>query len=181
MRVRKADSAAWREFDAIYRPMLLRYGRARGLDEADAEDVVQYCMAAIHRHINSFDYDPAKGRFKGWLRTLVNNRVRNLIRGRHEQLAETKDFKRSQQREQSPEQIFDEMWMEQHLRRALQVVRGAVEPSTFKAFERYVLDECPVDQVCDELNMTPNQIYKVKWRVTQKLNDTLKYLIGDEA
>ena len=63
-----------------------------GLGQVDAEDVVQHCMAAIGEHIRSFDYDPRKGRFKGWLRTLVNNRVRNQWRKKREQIGETKDF-----------------------------------------------------------------------------------------
>jgi RNA polymerase sigma-70 factor (ECF subfamily) len=161
--------------------MLLRYGRARGLSDADSEDVVQYCMAAIYRHINSFEYDPSRGRFKGWLRTMVNNRVRNLARRRHEQIAESFDFKRAQQREQNPEQLFDDFWMEEHLKHAVEIARAEIEPSTFKAFQRYVLEECPAEQVCQELQMTPNQVYKIKWRVTQKLNEILKDLLGDDA
>ena len=32
------DNAAWKEFDAIYRPMLQRFARTMGLGAADAED-----------------------------------------------------------------------------------------------------------------------------------------------
>ena len=58
----RADGEAWRQFDAIYRPMLMRFGQGCGLDHAGAEDVTQHCMSAIHRHIDGFDYDPKKGR-----------------------------------------------------------------------------------------------------------------------
>ncbi|MBN2562780.1 MAG: sigma-70 family RNA polymerase sigma factor [Phycisphaerae bacterium] len=178
MRIKdRRDQTAWREFDAIYRPMLYRFATARGLDDAGAEDVVQQCMVAVQEHIVRFDYDPRKGRFKGWLRTLVNNRVRNLLRDRHDQIAESKDFKRDQEREQSPEEIFDKLWMDEHLKHCLRLVRGEVEEATFKAFQHYVIEERPAEEVCKELNMTTNQLYKIKWRITRKIGERMKELL----
>ncbi len=164
-----ADAEAWGQFDTIYRPMLYRFARSSGLSDADAEDVTQFCMSAVNRHIRGFDYDPSKGRFKGWLRTMVNNRIRNLVRGRREEPAKSQDFKRPQQREQTPDQLFDQIWMDEHLKHCMKLVRQEVEPQTFQAFQRYVLDEQSVEQVCRELHMTANQVYKAKWRMTQKL------------
>jgi len=174
-RIREPRNAeAWREFDGIYRPMLYRFARARGLGDADAEDIVQYCMAAIQKYIGGFEYDPSKGRFKGWLRTMVNNRVRMLLRKRGADLAESKDFKRPQQREQSPEETFDELWLQEHLKHALEQLRGEVAESSFRAFNLYVFEEQPVEQVCEELNMSTDQVYAIKYRLTKKLSDKMK-------
>lgn len=176
----RRNSAAWGEFDAIYRPMLHRFAIMRGLDDASAEDVVQQCMTAIHNHIEGFDYDPSKGRFKGWLRTLVNNRIRNLARDRHDRPAESQDFKQDQAREPSPEEAFDHIWMEEHLKHALRLVRDEVDQQTFTAFQRYVMEEQPVEATCKEVGVTANQLYKIKWRVTQKLGEKMKELLGEE-
>jgi RNA polymerase sigma-70 factor (ECF subfamily) len=175
------DAAAWREFCAIYRPMLIRFARSCGLPEEDAEDVTQYCMAAVLRNIRTFKYDRRKGRFKGWLRTMVNNRVRNVIRARREQLAESGDFKRAQAREQSPEDRFDEIWLDEHLRYCIGLVQEEIEASTFEAFRLYALEERSVDEVCRDLDLTPNQLYKIKWRVTQKIGEKMKALVEGEA
>lgn len=172
----RRDARAWGEFDAIYRPMLYRFATMRGLGHAEAEDVVQHCMIAVQEHIARFDYDPRKGRFKGWLRTMVNNRVRNLLRDRHEQSAESQDFKRDQQREDAPDEVFDKLWLEEHLKHCLRLVREEVEEATFKAFQLYVIEERPVEEVCKEMNMTQNQLYKIKWRLTQKLGERMKEL-----
>ena len=175
----RGNSVAWREFDAIYRPMILRLGRARGLDAATAEDVVQHCMLAIHRHIDGFDYDPRKGHFKGWLRTLVDNRVRNLLRDRHDQLADTKDFKRPQESEASPEEVFERLWHQEHLDYCLGQIRAEVQESTFKAFELHVLEEWPVEKVSAALGMTNDQVYRIKWRVLQKLRAKMRELLEE--
>lgn len=176
----RGNSVAWREFDAIYRPLILRLGRARGLNDAEAEDVVQHCMLAIHRHIDGFEYDPRKGRFKGWLRTIVDNRVRNLSRDRHDQIAETRDFKRPQESEETPEETFERLWHQEHLDYCLNQIRGEVQESTFKAFELHVLEEWPVEKVAAELQMTNDQVYRIKWRVLQKLRAKMQELLEEE-
>ena len=81
-----------REFDAIYPPMLYRFARTRGLDHSAAEDVVSQCVSAVHRHIGGFEYDPSRARFESWLRTLVNNQVRDGLRNRQDHQGETRDF-----------------------------------------------------------------------------------------
>jgi len=181
IRIREAeDRAAWAEFDAIYRPMLYRFAIARGVGHADAEDVVQHCMTAIQKHIRGFEYEPRKGRFKGWLRTMVNNRVRNLLRDRREQTAETRDFQRANGREAAPEDDFDRVWMEEHLRHCLRSIREEVDAIAFAGFHQYVIKEQPVEAVCESLGISRNQLYKIKWRLTRTLGQKMKELVGDD-
>jgi RNA polymerase sigma-70 factor (ECF subfamily) len=46
-----ADEAAWREFQALYHDLLIRFCRRQGLQEADAADVVQTVMANLLRSL----------------------------------------------------------------------------------------------------------------------------------
>ena len=41
----------------------------------------------------TLDYGRRKGRFKSWLRTLVNNRTKNLARNRRERAAESRGLR----------------------------------------------------------------------------------------
>ena len=182
LRIRdREDSAAWEAFDAIYRPMLFRFARSRGLEEADTDDVVQQCMASIQAHIESFDYDPDKGRFKSWLRTMVNNRIRNLLRDRREKQADTREFENVLDPADTPEEAFERLWMQQHLWHCLRQVQAEVEQATFKAYQYYVIEQRPIDEVCRELNLTTNQIYTIKWRLTEKVSAKMKELLDGTA
>lgn len=172
----RRDHTAWEEFDHIYRPMLYRFALMRGLDHAEAEDVVQHCMAAIGQHIDGFEYDPKKGRFKGWLRTLVNNRVRNFLRDRRERNAESQVFRAAEARDASPEELFDQVWMDEHLKHALRLVRSEVEEVTFRTFHLYVIEERPVEDVCKELGVNANQVHKAKYRITRRLAERMAEL-----
>ena len=89
----RQDAAAWNTFDRIYRPMLHRFALSFGLDHADTEDIVQQCMSAVQERIATFDYDREKGKFKSWLRIMMNNKIRNLLRDRKEQPGDSGDFK----------------------------------------------------------------------------------------
>lgn len=173
------DAAAWRDFDALYRPMLTRFALARGLDAAEAEDVVQHAMMAVQAHIGTLDYDPAKGRFRGWLRTIVNNRIRNLLTSRRERSAETRDFNRPDPQDESPDQEFDLLWMKEHLNYCLNLLKQEVEPDSYRAFDLFVLHDRPVDAVCAELRMNPNQLYSIKFRLTRKLAALMREVVGD--
>ena len=181
LRIRNpTDGRAWGEFDAIYRPLLIRYARARGLDDATSEDVAQLCLAAVHEHIGGFDYDPSRGKFKGYLRTLVNNRFRNLLRDNRDERAQTQDFNRPQEREQSAEELFDSVWQEELLRHAMKQVREEVEPATFEAFVAYAVEEQPIEAVCTSFNMNANQVHAIKYRMTKRLAAKMRELACED-
>lgn len=175
----RQDSSAWQEFDTIYRPMLYRFATLSGANPTEAEDVVQHCMTAVHQHISTFEYDKTRGRFKGWLKTLVNNRIRNLFRDRRERPADSVEFKALSARDDSPEELFDKVWMDEHLRYALQQVRQEVEEKTFRAFKLYVIDERPVEEICTLLEMNANQVHKAKYRITLRLSEKMRELTDE--
>src|SRR5262249_31800559 len=141
MRVKDpTDQSAWAAFDAIYRPMLIRYARARGLSDADAEDVVQHCLATLVQHVHSFEYDPAKGRFRSWLRTLVNNQARNQARKKSPRAAESAVLRAAPDPADPPDEVFDRIWMQEHLRHCLDNLRKELRPAEYEAFRGHALD-----------------------------------------
>ena len=180
-RIKVADNqSAWNEFDTLYRPMLRRFAKARGLGEADVEDVVQHCMTAVYVHIEGFTYDPRRGRFKSWLRTLVNNRCRDLLRSKRATPVELKEAEAVESNKDSPEDAFEKIWIEEHLNHCMRKMSDEVDEPTFTAFRRYVLDGHSVEEVCRDLKLTPNQLYKIKHRLTSRLRELMDQLVGEE-
>ncbi len=174
------DSAAWGLFDDIYRPILHRFAAARGLSHADAEDIVQQCMTAISTYIQSFDYDPARGRFRTWLQTMVNNKVRNLVRDRRDHPAGGDRIANVPTDDDSPEDIFEKIWRQQHIWHCLRQIEGEVDATTFTAFQHYVIEERPIEEICAALSLKPNNVYTIKWRLTQRLSEKMTELLGGD-
>lgn len=175
------DQDAWREFDSIYRPMLHSFAGASGLSASDAEELAQQCMMLIHRYIGSFEYDPSKGRFKSWLRTIVSNRTKNLHRDRREFQGESRQFGQTPDGRQTPEELFDIVWRREHLKHCVRMAQAEVEESTFQVFVAHVLDEQPIDKVCDAFKMTPNQVHAIKSRMIRRVRAKMVEILGEEC
>lgn len=175
------DAAAWAEFDAIYRPLLIRFGRARGLAAADADDVAQHCMFAVLRTIQNFEYDRQRGRFKSWLCTLANNRIRNFYRGRREAQQESGAFDGAAGKDEGPDEVFERVWLEEHLQHALSAIQSEEDPVLYDAFFRYAIRQEDAQSVARDCAITTQQLYKLKNRITQRLREKMALILGEEA
>ncbi len=76
MRLRDGnDHGAWTEFVRDYAPMIYRFARSRGLQDADAADIVQDVMRRVGSAIGRLEYEREKGGFRAWLFTITRNRL----------------------------------------------------------------------------------------------------------
>src|SRR5436305_10047648 len=75
---KRKDVEAWSLFVNLYTPLIYRYARRRGLQDADASDVTQKVIARVYGVFEKFEYDPERGRFRDWLGTITSREV-----GRH--------------------------------------------------------------------------------------------------
>src|SRR5215469_11661133 len=82
-RIRDAhDEQAWCQFVDIYAPLVYGFARKRGLQSADAADLTQEVLRAVAGAAGRLEYDPGRGSFRGWLFTVVRNRLRNFLASR---------------------------------------------------------------------------------------------------
>lgn len=77
-----SNHAAWQEFLRLYGPVVYGFARNRGLQDADAADLVQDVMRSVMNAIGRFDYDRRQGTFRGWLFTITRNKVFNFVSAR---------------------------------------------------------------------------------------------------
>src|ERR1700687_3372875 len=80
-----ADADAWRQFVQLYAPLVYRYARNHRLQDADAADLTQEVLRAVHRGIETLEYAPQLGSFRGWLFTLAHHRLCDLLTRRQRQ------------------------------------------------------------------------------------------------
>ena len=70
-----ANKPAWQEFNDVYGPLIFRFAIKAGLNEAEAQDVVQDTLIAASRNLREFRYQPEVCSFKTWLLNLSRWRV----------------------------------------------------------------------------------------------------------
>ena len=74
------DPLAWQEFSDRYWRLIFVFAKHRGCSDHTAEEVVQEVMVEVFRQRDTFCYDPARGRFRDWLGTVVRNLVAKFRR-----------------------------------------------------------------------------------------------------
>lgn len=177
----RTDQAAWREFDAKYRGLLLGYARARGLQEADAADMLQLVMLGLMRSLENFEYRPELGRFRDYLRRIVRNAIAKLLsRPRSERQAlwdEELDLLASS--EDTADDLWDREWMRHHFRQALRRARGSFSEQSVALFDACVAGKS-VAEVAGSFGVSPDVVYKTKQRMRKSLEQLIAEQIRDE-
>ena len=171
-RVRDAgDSAAWEDFFRLYAPLLERYARSHGLGPVDAEDVRDQCLAVVASKMPDFEYERAKGGFKGWLFRIARGKVVDHLRRARARQAETRELGALVDRQPTPDPAWEEGWRAEHLRYCLALARRKVSEKSFRAFELLLEDDLSVPEVCERTGMNANQVYKAKARVLARVRE----------
>jgi RNA polymerase sigma-70 factor (ECF subfamily) len=80
------DRRAWSQFLKLYLPMIRAWGRRFGMQDDDVEELAGRLLAKLVEALPRFDYDPGKGSFRGWLKTVTQREVSNLARERRRRL-----------------------------------------------------------------------------------------------
>jgi RNA polymerase sigma factor (sigma-70 family) len=176
LRLRDAqDHQAWIEFVALYEPVAYRLLRRRGLQDADARDVMQELLMAVSRSIDRWDPAKERGSFRGWLRRVARNLVINWLKKNERRLLSTEDADVQEMLEMLPADSGPEtVEFDQELRRALfqqaaQQVRAEVRPATWQAFwETAVVGTSPAD-AARKLGMEVVAVRVAKCRVLARL------------
>ena len=78
-RAAAGDRAAMDALARAWWPRMRRWAFLEAADGAAAEDACQEALVRLIRHLHR--YDPARGRFGPWLRTVVRNAARDQRRG----------------------------------------------------------------------------------------------------
>jgi len=174
------DQESWREFFRIYQPLLYRYARIRGLGREDAEELTQQCLTLLTEKMSTFEYASEKGGFKHWLRRIAINKINDFFKKRKLPVGKSGDFRRPQERELAPDEVWERQWQKRHLQYCLQQVQREVIASTYKAFEYHVLCSWPVEKVAETLNISVDQVYTAKSRITRRLRTKMRELGGGD-
>ncbi len=163
------DSQAWREFYSIYGPMIYRYARLRGLSASDAEEIRDQCMAVVVEKIGGFTYDRSRGRFKSWLHRIANHKIITTFRKRRVKQADSFELKAVVSEEPGPDELWDQEWRNKHLRYCVQQIKQEVPRHHYLAFRMLTFEGRSVPEVCEELEMNSNQVYKAKSRILERI------------
>ena len=178
----EADDQAWREFLEIYRPLIYRLSRSRGLQPADAEDVTQQALIAVSKAIGQWEPTGRAGSFRAWLFTIARNLATNyVIRAGMSAVGGTTfaELLQQQPAHDANQELVDREYQSELFRWAAGRVREEVEPATWEAFWRTTVDRQGVAEVAAALSMSVGSVYAARSCVMARLKRKVHQFEGD--
>jgi len=177
---------AWDQFALIYRPVIYRLARHRGLQDADAQDLSQQVLIAVASAIGRWEKSDENVKFRHWLRRVARNAIVNALSRRPRDRAaggtsiQELLVEQPQIDPESETQIELEYRRELYLR-AARMVRGDIDPDTWRAFEMTVIENRSVDEAALELNKPVGSIYAARSRIMRRLREAVRELEQSES
>ena len=190
-RVRGGDEISWREFYDAYKPLILLCGGDCGLKHDEKNELVQRVMCEIFQKdiIGKFDfdnvpsdvvfkYDPAKGRFRHYLRKVIRYQALKIVGQRRCDVSINNENSPAHSLPSNDDwnAVWDDEWQKHVLHMAMTELRGRVQPDTFVAFEMYAVQNRKVEEVAEFLNFSVSSVYTAKSRCISALKEIIKEL-----
>lgn len=181
-----SDSDAWSLFLKDYGPMLYRFVRSRGLQDADASDVVQDVLRSVGSAISGLDYQKEKGGFRAWLFTITRNKLSSFFekRKRLGPTGNNTDQLKSLGDAEVGQTQLDDQWEREYQKqlaaKAMERVKPETEPTTWAAFEMTAVQGINASQAGQQLSLSTGAVYVAKSRVIAKLRAEIQRLMAEE-
>jgi RNA polymerase sigma factor (sigma-70 family) len=170
----REDTDAWAQFIDIYAPLIYGLARKRGLQDADAADLTQDVLRVVASAAGRLDYDQERDSFRGWLFTVVRNKLHDFAAREHRNGRGTGDTSVQQivNEQPAPEEELD-FWSREYEQQvfacAAGEVRRSVEPATWQAFWQTAVEGKAGKTAAEELGMSVAAVYVAKSRVIARL------------
>ncbi|HVX12318.1 MAG TPA: sigma-70 family RNA polymerase sigma factor [Pirellulales bacterium] len=180
-----ANEGAWQEFMRLYGPVVYGFARNRGLQDADAADLMQDVMRSVMNSIGRFDYDRQQGTFRGWLFTITRNRVFSFLSARRIRPQAAGDSATNRLLSSQPDGAGDsDQWELEYQRRvaalAMERIKGDFQEKTWQAFWLTAVEGVAAPEVAKQLGLSAGAVYVAKSRVLARLKDEVESIERQE-
>lgn len=173
------DALAWNKIVKLYAPLILTWCRRQGLNEADGQDVAQDVFVTLAKSLPEFSKTREGDSFRAWLATITRTRISDFYRRRAKSPVANGGSTANQFLQEAPELDatasfeISESDRKVVLHRALELIRGDFDETTWKAFWGTTVDGKDATTVSIEIGVSSNAVRKSKARVLKRLREEL--------
>lgn len=150
----------------------------------DCDDVLQDVLAALMNAMPGFEYDPARGKFRSYLKTVTLHAIYKKTRQKPggKQLPQNiEEATRLAAEDEEIEQAWEQEWREHHLRQALKTISVEFNEADRLAFERYAVEGESAQTTAETLGLSVDQVYQAKSRIARRLSELIAQQVADEG
>ena len=169
----RQDVESWREFVAIYQPVIFRVAKHRGMQDADAHELVQRVLLAVARAVDRFQPDKNRARFRTWLYRITHNEFCKELKNTKRNLGTgdtgVREMLENVAEKEAAGDEFSVEYRRSVFRWAADRVRPKFSISTWHAFWRTSVVGESTESVAQELGLSKGAVYIARSRVMARL------------
>jgi RNA polymerase sigma-70 factor (ECF subfamily) len=175
------DADAWTELVTVYGRRVYRWCRRAGLQPADAANVTQEVFRSVARKLGGFRHDRDGDTFRGWLRRITQNKLRDFQRAlvrridrapggtdAHEMLLDVAADENGYDSE-----LSFEFRLPPRLESAMAQVRAEFSDRDWHLFWRVVVDGQSAAEAGEEFGVSGNAVRLIKMRMLRRFRELL--------
>ena len=176
------NQEAWQEFASLYEPLIYRLAARKGMQHADAQDLLQDVLVAVSKGIDRFEIGEDKGRFRGWLFRISRNLIINAIEKKQRIIQGNGDsdvYRRlAQERDLSPQEhsAYVLEFRRELFHWAACRIRPEFQASTWSLFWRTSVEGEPIADAAGELGLSIGAAYAARCRILACLKKKIEEL-----
>jgi RNA polymerase sigma factor (sigma-70 family) len=174
----QSDAQAWREFIEIYEPLLFRFARRRGLQDADAREIAQNVFLSVAKAVERWQPNKEQGRFRAWLFCIARNQLINYVakHGKQQGSGKTGQIRLLRELPAATPEI-DEItkdYRKEMFRLAATQARESFQEKSWQAFWSTAVLGDEVQQVAEKLKLSATAVYIARSRVTARIREIVQ-------
>ena len=175
------NEAAWQRLFDLYAGFVFSIARSKGLNDADADDIVQVVFTDLARNLPTFQYDRAKGRFRSYLAGLVHWRVTDRLKAGKRNMELMASFEEeSKSTIAAGDAAFEgREWQAAALEEALRRIKPDVRPEHYAAFVASTVEGQDTETVMRLYGLSRDNLYQIRTRLTAKLRETTAAVLAE--
>ena len=169
------NTAAWNRLFDLYAGFVFSIARSKGLNDADADDIVETVFADLARNLPTFEYDRAKGRFRAYLSGIIHWRVNDRLRsGKRDAELKSAFWEEAKSAASAEDEDFEgREWQQAALEEALRRIKPEVRPEHYAAFVASAVEGQDTETVMRLHGLSSDNLYQIRNRLTVKLREKL--------
>jgi RNA polymerase sigma-70 factor (ECF subfamily) len=177
------DPDAWKDFSDRYLELIRGFAIRYGLQAADCDDVAQEVLLALSKSMTDFIYDPTKGKFRSYLKTVTLRMIFQNLRQKKGQrvLSDIDSAERNAYKSPDVEELWEKEWEQYHVRQAMKRIASEFNEQDRLAFSLYVVKNRPAAETAQQLGLSMDQVYQAKSRILKRLGQLIDEQVKDEG
>ena len=175
------NESAWQRLFDLYAGFVFSIARSKGLNDADADDIVQVVFTDLARNLPAFQYDRAKGRFRSYLAGLVHWRVTDRLKvGKRDMELKALFEEDAKATGATNDAVFEENeWQAAALEEALRRIKPDVRPEHYAAFVASTVEGQDTEAVMRLYGLSRDNLYQIRKRLTERLRETTAAVLAE--